>query len=293
MMQYHDVPSEVLNFVLHLPNLQKLDLDITSCRLSGVIPILRLPSVTALILSGVSLGRSDSRDKDDWNFANENITYLEISFSDPEVAWEVCDEIWSFAAVLQNLRCLHIHSDYEAPRPFPLNAPAFRCLVQAFKHAFLTTLRDFSFMYNDLTHGALYEGDVAISDQFDARAILRRSQLEHLMIDTMCLHPARQTQTLRSLALGPSCLPASLRTLYARHLVASENLNPVEKNLMHSDEAQCLSQLVNLAARKSRFPHLEKMTLAISLPAFFEEVASRIVRVQSRQVKVQLDLMFM
>ena len=168
LMQYHDVPSEVLNFVLHLPNLQTLDLDITSCRLSDVIPILRLPSVTALTLSGVSLGRSDSQDKDDWNFVNENITYLEISFSDPEIAWEACDEIWSFAAVLRNLRCLHIHSDYEPPRPFPLNAPAFRCLVQAFQHAFQTTLRDFGFMYNDLTHGASYEGDVGISDQFDA-----------------------------------------------------------------------------------------------------------------------------
>ncbi|CAE7031733.1 hypothetical protein P3342_006681 [Pyrenophora teres f. teres] len=293
IMYYYHLPREVLDFVLHLPNLQRLDIDIASCRLSKVIPILKLPSITVLILSDVSLKRNDSRDKYDWTFANDNITYLEISFSDPEIGWEACEEMRNFAAVFRKLQCLHINSVYEGPEATSLNGPAFRCLVQMFKHAFETTLRDFSFMYNDLDHGAMYEGDVAVSDQFDARAILRHSRLEHLMIDTMCLHTPRHTQALRSLTIGPSCFPASLHTLYVRHLVASGNLNPVEKNLMHSDEAQCLSQLVNLAARKSRFPHLERMTLAISLPAFFAEVASRVVRVQSRQAKIQLDLMFM
>jgi hypothetical protein len=62
---------------------------------------------------------------------------------------------------------------------------------------------------------------------------------------------------------------------------------------MHSDEAQCLSQLVNLASRRSRFPNLQKLTLAISLPPFFEEVASRVVKIQARKAKVQLELMFM
>jgi len=293
LMHYHVVQREVLHFVLHLPNLQKLDLDTSSCRLSELIPIFRLPSLTALILSGVSLKQSDSRDKDDWKFTNNHISYLEISFSDSGTGWEACDELSSFAAVFRNLRCLHIHSDYDVPGSSLLNGPAFRCLVQVFKHAFQTTLRNFSFMYNDLNHGATYDGDVSVSDQIDTRAILRGSQLEHVLIDTMCLHPPRHTLTLRSLEFGPICLPKSLRTLYLRHLVASGNLNPAEKNLMHSDEAQCLLQLVTLAARKSRFPHLEKMTLAISLPAFFEEVASRVVRVQSRHVKVQLDLMFM
>ncbi|KAI2480450.1 hypothetical protein Ptr902_08631 [Pyrenophora tritici-repentis] len=293
IMAYYRLPSKVLDFVLHLPNLQRLDIDIVSCRLSKVIPILRLPSITVLILSDVSLQRSYSRDERDWTFVNDNITYLEISFSSSDIVWEDGEEMRSFAAVFRKLQCLHINSIYKGPDAASLNSPAFRCLVHMFKHAFETTLRDFSFMYNDLDHGDMYGGDVGVSARFDARAILRHSRLEHLMIDTICLDTPRHTQALRSLALGPSCLPASLHTLYVRHLVASGNLNPVEKNLMHSDEAQCLSQLVNLAARRLRFPHLERMTLAISLPAFFEEVASRVVRVQSRQAKVPLELMFM
>jgi hypothetical protein len=289
----YDVIHEVQSLATRLPSLHKLDLNLESCKLSDLLPILQLPSITALSLSAVVARQIADPSPIDWRVVNTAITSLDISFSDPENWWEDCNEIWKFAAVFRGLRSLSIHSDYELERKHTLNGPVFRCLVHAFKHIFETSLRSFSFGYNDVNHGYMYQGDVAISDAFDARSILKESQVEHLKIDTMCLHKPRQTENLRSLELGPSCLPRSLRTLYLRHLVAVGNLNPTERNLMHSDEAQCLSQLVNLGTRRARFPHLQKMTLAISLPSFFEDVASRIVKVQARKVKMQLELMLM
>ncbi|EMD95640.1 hypothetical protein COCC4DRAFT_55159 [Bipolaris maydis ATCC 48331] len=291
--QSSNIRHEVLRLAQHLPGLHKLDLDLKSCKTSDLLPVLQLPSVTALCLSGVVARQTDNASPIDWGIANTAIASLEMSFSDPETWWEDCDEIWKLAAVFRNLKSLSIHSDYEGERKHTLNGPVFRCLVHAFKHAFETNLRSFSFKCNDVNHDYIYQGDVAVSGAFDAREILKRSQLKSLEIDTMCLHRSSQEEKLRSQELGPSCLPASLRTLYLRHLVATGNLNPIERNLMHSDEAQCLSQLVNLGARRARFPNLEKMTLAISLPPFFEEVASRVVRVQARKVKLQLELILM
>jgi hypothetical protein len=189
---------------------------------------------------------------------------------------------------------LKIRRDLEPGYHAVLDGPAFQYLVYSFKHAFETTLRKFSFWYEHSENsGHLVEEDETLGGNLGARDILRESRLEKLKIDTICLQKPKQTTELRSLTLGPSCLPTSLRTLYMRHIVATGNLNPEEKNLMHSDEAQCLSQLVNLAARRLRFPHLRKLTLAIALPPIFEDVASRVVKIQARKVKVQLDLMFM
>lgn len=293
LMNSHNVIHDVQCLATRLPSLHKLDLDITSWRLSDLLPILQLPSLTALRLSGVVPRHVVYSNPIEWAIKNTSIASLDMSFSEPESWWELCNELWNFAAIFGSLRSLNLHSDYERVTKFILNGPVFRCLVHAFKHAFEKSLRCFSFGYNDVHHGYMYEGDLDISDAFDAREIIKQSHLEHLKIDTMCLHRPRQTENLRSLDLGPSCLPSSLRTLYLRHLVAVGNLNRTERNLMHSDEAQCLSQLVNLGTRKARFPHLKKMTLVIFLPPFFEEVASRIVKVQARKVKLQLDLMLM
>ncbi|KAL6160917.1 hypothetical protein ACJQWK_08228 [Exserohilum turcicum] len=289
----HDVAREASCLAARFPSLHKLDLDLTSCKLSDLLPVLQLPSLTALGLSGMVARRIADPGPDDWRITNTAITSLDMSFSDPADWWEDCNEIWKFAAVFRNLRILSIHSDYEPERKHALNGPVFRCLVHAFRHVFETSLRSFTFGYNDIHHGYLHQGDATISDALDARAILKQSHLEHLKIDTMCLHRPRQTENLRSLELGPSCLPSSLRTLYLRHLVAAGNLNPIERNLMHSDEAQCLSQLVNLGTRRARFPHLDKMALAISLPVFFEDVAARILKVQARKVKLHLELILM
>lgn len=293
MTHFHTVAREVWDFATHLPNLHKLDLDITSCKLSDILPALQLPSITELRLSGAAARQIPGPCLIDWDVVNTAIICLDVSFADPENWWEDCDEIWKFAAVFRGLRSLSLHGDYEPERTYTLNGPVFRCLVHAFKRSFETTLRSFSFGYNDVNHGHMHQGDLSISDALDAREILKQSQLENLKIDTMCLHKPMQPENLRSLELGPSCLPPSLRTLYVRHLVAAGNLNPTERNLMHSDEAQCLSQLVNLGTRRTRFPHLSKMTLAISLPSFFEEIASRIVKVQARKVKIRLDLVLM
>jgi hypothetical protein len=283
---------------MHIPNLQKLDLNIENCALSDIIPVLKLQTVTTLRLSDVSAGEITDWKIADWEFDNNTLTSLDLSFAGLTDHGAAGDEIRSFAAVFRNLKSLEMHSSFKPRAHHVLNSFAFQYLVYLFRHAFKTTLRKFSFWYTHNTHeGHLVEEDEAlgesIGESLGARDILKESRLEKLKIDTIYLQKPTQITKLRSLALGPSCLPTSLRTLYVRHIVATGNLNPEEKNLMHSDEAQCLSQLVNLAARRSRFPNLQKLTLAISLPPFFEAVASRVVKIQARKVKVHLDLIFM
>lgn len=291
-MQYDYIGNRIRNFILDVPNLQELDLNIGRYTLSDIIPVLKLQTLHTLHLSGVAAAEIPDEHFDNWEFENNTLSTLDLSFTKPTTHWELCDEIPNFAAVFRNLRCLKMHSNYESSICDVLGGSVFRYLVHTFKQSFETTLRDFIFEYNHTNDGHIGEEDEPEGERFDARSILKESHLERLRIDTICLHKPRQETKLRSLVLGPSCLPTSLRTLYMRHVVATGNLNPRERNLMHSDEAQCLSQLVNLGARRSRFPHLQNLTLAICLPPFFEDVASRVVKVQARKVKVQLDLMF-
>jgi hypothetical protein len=292
-MRYDYIGNRIRNFVMNIPNLQELDLNIGRYTLSDIIPVLKLQTLQTLRLSGVAAGEIPDEHFDNWEFENNTLRTLDLSFTEPTTHWGLCDEMQVFAAVFCNLKCLKMHSNYEPSIRDVLDGSVFRYLVHAFKQSFETTLRDFTFEYNHPNDGYIVEEDEPEGELLDARDILKESQIERLRIDTICLHKPRQEAKLRSLVLGPSCLPTSLRTLYLRHVVATGNLNPSERNLMHSDEAQCLSQLVNLAARKSRFPHLQNLTLAICLPPFFEDVASRVVKVQARKVKVQLDLMFM
>ncbi|KAG9194377.1 hypothetical protein G6011_04412 [Alternaria panax] len=295
VMRYPYIADEIRNFVIHLPNLHELDLDIMcrfkECGLSDIVPVLKLQTVTTLRLSGVAARESVALSFDDWEFENNTVTSLDLSFYEPTDGDQLSDKIRIFAAVFRNLRSLKLHADYQWNTHTPvLTGHTFRCLVYSFKHAFETTLREFSFGYND--DSGSFEEEEVFSHSLGAREILKASRLEKLKVDTICLQKANQTNKPRSLLLEPSCLPTSLRTLYVRHIVATGNLNPEEKNLMHSDEAQCLSQLVNLAARRLRFPNLQKLTLAIFLPPFFEEVASRVAKIQVRKAKVQLELMF-
>ncbi|KAI4617076.1 uncharacterized protein J4E87_008590 [Alternaria ethzedia] len=292
-MQYDHIGKRIRNFIMDIPSLQELDLNIWPGTLSSIVPVLKLQTLKTLRLSGVAAGEIPDEHFDDWEFENNTLSTLDISFTDPKLQWELCDEIQAFAEVFLNLRCLRLHSNYEGSIRDVLDGTAFRYLIRAFKHSFETTLRELTFEYNHPNDGFIIEEDEAVSGHVDVRDIIKDSRLEKLRLDTICLHKPMQEAKLRSLALGPSCLPTSLRTLYLRHIVATGNLNPYERDLMHSDEAQCLSQLVNLGARRSRFPHLQNMTLAICLPPFFEDVASRVVKVQARKVKVQLDLMFM
>ncbi|CAI9625269.1 unnamed protein product [Alternaria burnsii] len=294
--QYCHVADEIQDFIMHLPNLQELDLDIMGsfkeCGLSDIVPVLKLRAVTTLRLSGVAARETVAMSLDDWKFENNTVTSLDLSFFEPQDGEELSEKIRIFAAVFRNLKSLKLHANYQWNTHIPiLTGFTFRCLVYSFKHAFETTLREFSFGYND-DYGHSEEFEV-LGHSLGAREILKASRLDNLKIDTICLQKANQTNKLRSLLLEPSCLPTSLRTLYVRHIVAPGNLNPEERNLMHSDEAQCLSQLVNLASRSSRFPNLQKLTLAIFLPPFFEEVASRVVKIQARKAKMQLELMFM
>jgi len=293
-MRYDYLGNRIRNFILNVPNLQELDLNIVPGTLSEIIPVLKLQTLKTLRLSGVTAGEIPDEHFDDWEFKNNTLDTLDISFTDHTLQWGLGDdEIQVFAAVFLNLGRLKLHSNYEGSIRDVLDGTAFRHLIRAFKHSFETTLRELTFEYNHPNDGFIIEEDEAVSGHVDVRDIIKDSRLEKLRFDTICLHKPMQEAKLRSLALGPSCLPTSLRTLYLRHIVATGNLNPRERNLMHSDEAQCLSQLVNLGARRSRFPHLQNMTLAICLPPFFEDVASRVVKVQARKVKVQLDLMFM
>jgi hypothetical protein len=188
------------------------------------------------------------------------------------------------------LRSLKLHSTKESFHPRELGGPVFRCLVQWFKRSFETTLRTFDFRYNDPNHDRGYDGEEAISNTYDARSIIKQSRLEHLKVETDCL--SRPGNTLRSTDISVSCLPSTLRSLYIRHQVEDFRISDRERNMMYSDEAECLSQLVKLSARKSRFPHLQKITLAVFLPQFFEEVACRVVKVQARVAKAQLEPIF-
>jgi hypothetical protein len=285
MKDYQRIAPHFEGIVMRLPNLHRLDISVPFGNLKDCTIVVKLPSVTTLRLQSVEAAHFEEEQNDDWNFFNDSITSLDVSFVRPDSPWEQCNETWSFAAVFRNLKSLRLSGVYDPEVEFAFDAPTFRCMVHAFKHAFETTLRDFDFRYN-----SIYRGAATNSNAYDVRSILKRSQLEHLKLETDCLRP--QIPTLRSLEVGPSSLPSTLKTLYIRHAVDVERLNQAARNLMHSDEAQCLSQLVKLASRTSRFPDLQKLTLVIFLPPMFEEVASRVVKVHARQAKAQLDLMF-
>jgi hypothetical protein len=282
LKDHHEIEPHFERLVWRLPNLRRLDISIpllnprrlgnpiSFSNLRDWILVLRMPSISTLRLKGVVATEVTNYRFDDWNFINNNITSLDISFT------------WN--TVECHLKHLRISGVDDSAAGFVLDAHVFRCMVYAFKHAFETTLRDFDFRYNDV----YYDNDVA-SDAFDARTILKQSHLEHLKLDTESL--CRREPTLRSLVVGPSSLPSTLKTLYLRHAVDLEGLDQAARNLMHSDEAQCLSQLVELAARTSRFPNLQRLTLAIFVPTEFEEIASRVVKVHARKAKVQLDVM--
>jgi hypothetical protein len=296
LKDYQEIEPHFEKLVWRLPNLRRLDISIpllnprrmgnpmSFSNLRDWIPVLRMPSITTLRLKGVVATEITDYRYDDWDFINNNITSLDISFTWNAVEWEECNETWAFAATFRHLKSLRISGSYDAEAEFALDAPVFRRLVHAFKHTFDTTLRDFDFRYNNV-----YYDNEMTGDAFDARTILKQSRLEHLKLDTESL--CRREATLRSLEVGPSSLPSTLETLYLRHAVDVEGLNQAARNLMHSDEAQCLSQLVELAARTSRFPNLQRLTLVIFLPTEFEEVASRVVKVHARKAKVQLDVM--
>jgi hypothetical protein len=291
MFFIHDpLHTTQLTFISHLPNLRSLDIDISPCELIDLVAVLKFPSLTTLCLSGVEATPAGVGNADKWAFFNDTITKLDMSFAFCDECWEYCDEVDNFAAIFRSLRSLKLHSTKERFHPRELGGPVFRCLVKSFKRAFETTLRAFDFRYNDPNFDRDYDGNEAISNTYDARSILKQSQLEHLKLETDCL--LRPGNTLRSTDISVSCLPLSLRSLYIRHQVEDYRLSERERNMMYSDEAECLSQLVKLSARKSRFPHLQKITLAVFLPQFFEEVACRVVKIQARAAKAQLEPIF-
>ncbi|KAF1937464.1 hypothetical protein EJ02DRAFT_55531 [Clathrospora elynae] len=292
LARYPEPMGQLMCFVWRLPNLRTLDIDFSSSELVDLAPVLKRLSITALRLSSVEALHGEEDRADEWAFTNNSIQTLDISFTQPHEVWEECYEFGRFAAVFRNLENLRIHSTGDE-WPCTLNAPVFRCLVHAFRNAFQSTLRDFSFQYNDYTHASTYDGDESLSDTFDARGLIKESHLEHLKVETNSLLRPMPSHTLRSLEIGISCLPSSLHTLYLRHEVDCGTLTPRENNLMYSEEAQCLSQLIKLTGRKSRFLGLQKVTLAVCLPVWFEEVAIRVIKVHARRAQVQLDVIFM
>lgn len=268
-----------------LPNLRELEINMDAIPLTSLTTILKVVSIDKLRLNCVQASQCDDWDVHRWSYINENIKTLDISFVDPDGPWEECDDISRLATVLPNLSCLKIHNIEADGAWSSMNAPVFRCIVNAFRSAFQKRLLNFEFQYNDSNHASNHVGHEGVSDSFDVRGILLRSNIEHIKTETNCLlrtHPPHA----RSLAIAPICLPTTLRKLYLRHEVLRDRMASDRENLIYSEESQCLAQLLTALGKKGKFPVLQKVTLIIFLPAWYAEIASRIVRRYARQNSV-------
>lgn len=196
------------------------------------------------------------------------------------------------AKMFPNLQHLYLHSTNEDEEVCAMNAPVFRNLVFAFQHAFASTLRTFNFRYNDPLHGQGHYGFEAISNAYDARGIIQKSQLKHLTTETNCLLRT-EAGNLRSVTISPLCLPETLESLYLRHEVSTK-IEPEKQNLMYSEEAQCLGRLMEIFGKRSRrLPNLRTVVLAVFLPDWFDAIAARVIRKHARQdALVQLKVIF-
>jgi hypothetical protein len=290
----HPFPHPVMNrarWILELPRLHTLEADMGLLPLTTLEPVIKSLTIRTLRLRGVQIQSMASPYGDlAWDCKNETINTLDISLADSTALslWGICGDLERLAGCLANVHCLRLHSIDEEDT-CRLHSPAFRALVRAFERPLRTTIRDFTFRYNDGDHGDMFDG----IDDFDARGVIRSSLLERLETETNCLLRTNSgAAMLRSLTIGPLCLPITLRKLYLRHAVYIERMAPQNQNLMHSEEAQCLSQLVTLLGRNTRCPGLQDITVAVFLPVWFQEIASRVIRKHARGSKVHIDFVF-
>lgn len=318
-----DIPQWVSQF----PNLREIGINMLHIPLPVIVPLLQIQNLTSLRLSTLqflameydeasededALENDDVLENDDApedantlehdgvledddesvpNFTNNSIKILSLSLIEPRDLWELCTDIRQLAQGLTGLQRLHIHSTLEGEEICNLNGPVFRNIVFAFRDAFLSSLHEFTFRYNDPNHGRYHYGNTAISNTYDARGIIQRSQLRRLITESNCLLRT-DAGPLRSLTISPLCLPPTLRLLYLRHEVSTE-MQRERDNLIYSEEAQCLERLVTILGKRSqRCPLLDNVTLAIFLPYWFEEIAARVVRRHARQAQAQIKIVF-
>lgn len=272
--------NATVEWLSKFPNLQTLEINMRNSPLVALVPFLRVRSFTKLCLLAVQFQENED-DGDNWEVENSTITSLSISLVEPADPWEDCTDIDWLARVFTNVQRLDVQSTDELVNWCPLNGPVFRCLAHAFQASFQTTLREFTYRYNDPSHGETHYGHEEISNNYDARAIMKQSQLEHLVTEVNCL--------FRPLPLHHRCymlpgfsLPISLRTLYLRYHIPYDRVARDRENMIYSEEAQLLAQTVKMLRQQHQLPNMVMVTLAVFLPTVFERVASMVVRRHGR-----------
>jgi hypothetical protein len=79
-MVYSRIANGTRDFIMCLPNLKELDLDIDECALSEIVAVLKLQTVTKLRLSGVVAREIEDWEFGGWGFENNTLTSLDLSF---------------------------------------------------------------------------------------------------------------------------------------------------------------------------------------------------------------------
>lgn len=305
-IRFASFPPMRLTWVSDLRQLQTIEVDIIageapdgelfSAPLHGVMKFLGFRSVKTLRLEHLYIC-SRTTVLPPMNapptMSNDSITRLELVLSGTmdftSMGLEVHQGITEFAKSLVSLRDLQIGNDQSYQIVDRLPGSVFRELVRCFQHSFLDTLRSFEFLSNENGFGRNY---VDWLDGFDARDTIRKSKLLRLKTETD--HLLRSGAVLRSLAITTNCLPKTLRSLYLSHALDTRTMSPSDQNIMHSEEAQCLSRWIDSLGRSKRqCPDLQSITFVLFLPAWFEGIASRVVRTHARLSKVQIKFIFM
>ncbi|KAL6704436.1 hypothetical protein ACN47E_008180 [Coniothyrium glycines] len=282
--------SEQASWILELSRLKVVEVDLQHAPMQSLLPLLRIPSVTRLHIKNLVI---DTQSTDQvmlpWDVTNYSITTLKISIFDLKnlSRRRDCGELEMLGRALKSMQVLQLDHVGDSGQNEGPTIMTFRVLVNTFRQAFATTLREFTFK-QDVGNPFLEHAMI------DARSIIKSSQLTRLQVDTNCL--LRSTLVLagnlRSLLLGPLCFPTTARKIYLRHRILVERMSPLDQNMMHSEEAQCLSHLITLLVRLPKNSDLEEVTIAVFLTDWFEDVASRVVRKHARPSKRPIKFIF-
>ncbi|OAL57479.1 hypothetical protein IQ07DRAFT_638805 [Pyrenochaeta sp. DS3sAY3a] len=252
----HENHSWVSKFSSALPNLEVLVINVDTFEDWTWVTYLRTPKITTIYLQNLTPRRIDEDDETDWNFTNNSVLNLHITFIEPEDdPWEDCDDISKLADIFSALQRLEVSESGVSMETNQFDGPVYRNIVYSFRTAFETSLTEFEFWYHgENVLGQYLDMDEVISAVFGAQETLHQSRLKNLRLDTNCLLPFSTVN--RSGTLTFQHLPRTLRKVYLRHVVYPHATDS-------SEEIQCLFRLFENLGLLQQYPEIEEVTIAL------------------------------
>jgi hypothetical protein len=286
--------STIIHTLNTLPNLQILDVTHNFRRLDDSwIEMVKVGSLRSVYIRQFQPAPVDEYTGTAWEFTNANVRKLHLELVGPDDSWEYCESLTKIAPIFPALTSLHLR-----PRiggwGCDMSPALYRHFVFLWRNQFATTLRHLSFLQTErrLVHMYLNtDAEEFDNTELDHQKVLQDSRLETLKLDTNCLLAGEEAD--RSTFLDLSILPATLRTLYLRHVVFRDGTGKptdLTSDLRTQEEMSCLLRLFVELRKLSNFPDLEKVTLALFMPPELVNVTVGIVREGTSRIQVPLDL---